>query len=135
MKISWNEDVFAFDSTDYSKTDFRYNHFGTYIEHDEETLPAISTNGELALYSNVYAGFGRDRGGSCLFYLYPAEPMYLGETHKTDLHMTYYHNTSLIPLVNSMSLSVFDGKVDVGFNDNFTDTLSRSAVFEYGVVM
>ena len=31
VKISWNEDVFAFDSTDYSKTDFRYNHFGTYI--------------------------------------------------------------------------------------------------------
>ncbi len=132
VRVSWDSDCFSFDSDNFLKTDFRYTYAGECIEYNESTLPAEATLGDLAFYSDVYSGLGADRGGTCLFYLFPSTPMYKGETNTTSITMTYYHNTAVIPFIADIGILFADDKISITFSDNFVDTLSCSTIFKYG---
>lgn len=132
VKVTWDPDCFSFDSDSFLKSDFRYTYSGECIEYNETTLPAETTLGALAFYSNVYSGFGADRGGVCFFDLYPSKPIYKGDAYSTSIAMTYYHDASFVPLLSGLTISCFDNFLDVSYTGNSVDTLSCSTVFMYG---
>ncbi len=131
LHISWEPSDFTFTSEGFGAADFYTKHSGEYIEYNQSTLPAEATTRDMVVYTNVYSGFGVDRGGWCVWGLNPAKPMYKGTNYSTPLSVTYYHNKSMIPYVNDISFSVLDGVIQIGFQNLLTDTFATSMSFEY----
>lgn len=131
LHICWEPSIFTFTTEGFGAADFYTKHSGEYIEYNQSTLPAEATTRDMVVYTNVYSGFGVDRGGWCVFGLNPAKPMYKGTNYSTPLSVTYYHNKSMIPYVNNISFSALDGGIQIDFQDLLTDTLATSMSFKY----
>lgn len=131
VHLCWDSDRLTLDTSDFSSGDFYTKHSGTYVEYNQSSSPAKATTSDMVVYSNVYSGFGVDRGGWCIFDFLPASPMYKGTNYTTSLVATYYHNKSMVPGINNFTYSVLDTGIRVNFNDLFTDTLSTSGILKY----
>ncbi|MBR2455236.1 MAG: hypothetical protein IKB36_04205 [Clostridia bacterium] len=131
VHIFWVDACFTVPTTNFGSADYYYTHFGEQIVYNEKTSPAIIKTNEMLVYTDVYSGFGVDRGGWCVFEMNPAKPMYKGDDYSTPLTVTYYHNKSLVPYVNNFTYTDSASGLTIGFIDAFTDTLGKSLSFEY----
>lgn len=130
IKVSWDKSKFSY-SGDFVKTDYYYTHLGTEKVMGTDTSPAEIDQGNIAFYTDLYNLLGVDRGGICTFQLKPAIKMTKGKNYTTSVTTTYYHNASLVPLVNSISIGYADGAIDISYNNNLTDTLPDHCEIPY----
>lgn len=131
VHIYWEPSCLTFTTEDFTAYDFYTKHNGEYVEYNESKAPAKSTTRDMAVYTNVYSGFGVNRGGWCVFSMYPAKPMYKGDNYSTPIAVTYYHNKSLVPYINNFTITVSSIGLSINFNDLLTDTLSASLAYKY----
>lgn len=131
VHMCWDSNKLTLDISDFSSGDFYTQHFGDYVEYNQASAPAKATISDMVVYSNVYSGFGVDRGGWCIFDFLPASPMYKGTNYTTSLVATYYHNKSMVPGVNNFTYTIEGTGISVDFSDLLTDTLAASGVLKY----
>lgn len=131
LHLYWNPSCFTFTTENFTSMDYYTKYSGEFVEYNESNFPAKATTQDLAFYTNVYSGFGLDRGGWCVFELKPAQPMYKGDSYSTPISATYYHNKSMVPYINSFTITNSGMGLGIDFNNALTDTLAVSTAFKY----
>ncbi len=131
LHVYWEPSCFTFTTENFTSVDFYTKYSGEYVEYNESNLPAQSTTRDMAFYTNVYSGFGLDRGGWCVFTMDPALPMYKGNDFSTPISVTYYHNKSLVPYINNFTITKSESGLGINFQPTLTDSLASSISFKY----
>lgn len=131
VHISWEPSNFTLTTENFCSVDGYTTHLGEFVEYNKATLPAKATTRDMVVYTDVYSGFGVDRGGWCVFTLLPAKPMYKGENYSTPIAVTYYHNKSMVPFINDFTYTDSGSGLGINFQDILTDTLASSFAFRY----
>ena len=132
IHIMWDSSILTY-ADSYSAFDFHQPHFSNdIVAYNETNHPAQLKSNELALYTDVYSGLAATRGGFCTFVHLPAHPIKVGTGYSTSIVLTYYHDKSMLPFGNSLSISSSSTGISISFNNLLTDTLGASGLIHYG---